>query len=118
MNEKRAAVRFKAGMHEAEIFQHTVTVHNGDESVTIVRSFGKSADNVASAVYNAAKTLTAVAVEICFGAIDKFRHAAVNDDIVAEHKVSSEQLVVVLVSSLGQRTDTHVVLFCLDYKRV
>ena len=105
-------------MYEAEIFQHTVTVHNGNESVTVVRRFGKSAYNVTSAVYNTAKTLTAVAVEIGSGAIDKFRHTAVDCNIVTEHKISAKQLVVVFACRLRQRADTHIVLFCPDYKRV
>ena len=118
MNKKRAAVCFKFGMDKAEIFQHAVSVHNGDESVTVVRRFGKSAYNVTSAVYNTAKTLTAVAVEIRFGTINKLRHTAVDCNIVAEHKISAKQFVVILARRLRQRADTHIVLFVFDYKRV
>ena len=118
MNKKRAAVCFKFGMYKAKIFQHAVSVHNGDESVTVVRCFGKSADNVTSAVYDTAKSLTAVAVEIRFGTIDKLRHTAVDGNIVSEHKVTAKQLVVILARRLGKRADTHIVLFVFDYKSV
>lgn len=90
VNKKRTAVCFKFGMYKAEIFQHAVSVHNGDESVTVVRCFCKSADNVTSAVYDTAKSLTAVAVEISFGTIDKLRHTAVDGNIVSEHKVTAK----------------------------
>ena len=118
MNKKRAAVCFKFGMYKSEIFQHAVSVHNGDECVTVVRCFGKSADNVTSAVYDTAKSLTAVAVEIRFGTIDKLRHTAVDGNIVSEHKVTAKQLVVILARRLGKRADTHIVLFVFDYKSV
>ena len=118
MNKKRAAVCFKFGMYKAEIFQHAVSVHNGDESVTVVRCFCKSADNVTSAVYDTAKSLTAVAVEIRFGTIDKLRHTAVDGNIVSEHKVTAKQFVVILARRLGKRADTHIVLFVFDYKSV
>ena len=118
MNKKRTAVCFKFGMYKSKIFQHAVSVHNGDESVTVVRCFGKSADNVTSAVYDTAKSLTAVAVEIRFGTIDKLRHTAVDGNIVSEHKVTAKQLVVILARRLGKRADTHIVLFVFDYKRV